>query len=69
VLSEGNIKWDDTIIMPFNAIVNFEIVTKHKFGYNPEELEGVIQGTIALSEKTVQDNVKTIMTNATNLQG
>jgi len=35
ILSEGQVKWDDTIVLPFSNKISFEIITKHQFGYNP----------------------------------
>jgi regulatory protein YycI of two-component signal transduction system YycFG len=55
--------------LPFHPIINFEVATKHKFGYNPEELEAVIQGNLTLSEKNVSKDLRTVMANVTNLQG
>lgn len=55
--------------MPFHPTINFEIATKHQYGYNPEELEAVIQGSLNLSEKNLSKDVKTVMANVTNLQG
>jgi hypothetical protein len=48
---DGQIIWDDVLMVPNSGAVNFEIVSKHQFGYNPEELSSVIQGSIKVGDK------------------
>jgi hypothetical protein len=50
-------------------VVDFEIATKHQFGYNPEELISVIQGKIKLDDVMIGSSFKLITSPVYNLQG
>lgn len=56
-------------MLPYSNLLHFEITTKHQFGFNPEELEAVVQGKIKLTDRSIENEMKTITTNVFNIQG
>ena len=46
------IKWTTPLCIPtvYGEDIDFEIYDKHEFGYNPEEMQTLLYGTIRLSE-------------------
>lgn len=48
VLGPTSIQWEEAMELPclYSFDMPFEIYEKHEFGYNPEEIDKVLHGTI-----------------------
>lgn len=56
LVNEATIRWEESLRIPevYNQPIDFEIYNEHEFGYNPEELQNLLYGTIKLVEnKTI----------------
>lgn len=55
-MNQATIKWEENLRIPevYNQDIDFEIYNQHEFGYNPEELQNLLFGSIKFSEgKTI----------------